>query len=254
MEGGEKIWPDAIQHCPETPAPLMEPPSTVILDINALVSGSLPLKEITPALDHQVESPGLLTVQGLVLQLDILLSVYTTSQLLPDPSGSWRAREEVHETIKLSNSCASILGWTKFEYCGQQPNRQFLTEDVPQRVDFLLVAFSYNTITGTPHPNSEETWTLEDEARDYEGANLRLHLLPLQWKDDIAFRAGIATLEVQTIKVNPPLTAHPCNRPPRLGSPLDLPTHFKLNLFYNSRINFFEILQTVRFDHEVLIY
>ena len=171
MEGGEEIKPDAIQHCPETPAPLMEPPSTVILDINTPISGSLPLKEITPTLHHQVESLGLLTVQGLVLQLSI--------------------------------DFASKLGWTKFEYCGHQPDSQFPTENVPQQVDFLLVAFSYNTIRGAPHssPDSEETWTLEDEARDYERANLCLHLLQLQWKDDIAFRAGIATLEVENVNI-----------------------------------------------------
>jgi hypothetical protein len=201
MEGGEEIKPDAKQHCPETLAPLMEPPSTVILDINTLISGSLPLKEITPTLHYHVESPGLLTVQGLVLQLDILLAVSNYTTLLPllDTPGSWRAHKEVRERIELSINCASNLGQTKFEYCGQQPNRQFLTENVPQRVDFLLVALSYNTITGAHHlfQDSEEIWTLKDEARDNESSNLCLHLLLLQWKDGIAFRAGIATLEVQ---------------------------------------------------------
>lgn len=203
MEDGEELRPDAIQHCPKTPVPLMEPPSTVMLGINKIISGSLPLKEITPTSHQHVESPGLLTVQGLVLQLDVLLAIHTTFLPLPSSPGSCRVQKEVDERIDVPRSYSSILGWTKFEYCDQKPDREFLTQNVPQRVDFLLIAFSYNTITGAPHPSqgSEETWTPEDEASDYERANLCLHLLLLQWEDNIAFRAGIATLEIENANI-----------------------------------------------------
>ncbi|KAE8447194.1 hypothetical protein EG329_011025 [Mollisiaceae sp. DMI_Dod_QoI] len=202
IETGEEINPDALEHCAETPSPLLEPPTTMILDINIIINRSLPLNEIAPIFPRHVGSPGMLIVQGLVLQLDILLSVCKLNRPFRDISGNFSIRKEVKEHVMLSHDCHRALGQTKFEYCGQKPNKEFLTQDVPQRVDFLLVAFSYTTKTGTPPPFQEnEDFAVENEVIHYETEDLCLHLLLLQWKDNIAFRVGMAALEIPSTNI-----------------------------------------------------
>jgi len=181
-----KDEPDRAPHCPEarrslvkvprsellrTPqAVVLEVPSFVLDDIDTVFEGLMPLEQVTFNPVNKIKYPGLLTVQGIVLHLKIALHVCTWLEPTFDDTGGFLLRSVSFDKIELSAEFYGTLGRPSFEIHVDKVYREFLVENEAKSIDFLLVAFSYNTFSGSIHKiaQDDEIWPIEREEENYK--------------------------------------------------------------------------------------
>jgi len=126
---------------------------------------------------HSVLPSGYLTIEGILVELEIVLSAQDVEDVrVADNIAEARAKDYLPYVVNLTAACSASLGSAEAFIHFDRPWRLVLSEGISKRVDLLLVAMKQSFL-----PFSR---------------GLGLSLLLLEWEDGVAYRAGEVDLHV----------------------------------------------------------
>ncbi|KAF4635082.1 hypothetical protein G7Y89_g3009 [Cudoniella acicularis] len=145
MQSGEEIGGDVSTHCPKEKDLPVKVSNQVMNDIKDVFGKLPPYEQILPITKHQSRHYELLIVEGTILQLNIILRHQSEPNFTRIFAGLPPGNPHEYDSIKLAKD--NDLERASFWIQADLQHRKLLVENEAKKVDFLLVAFSYEVLS-----------------------------------------------------------------------------------------------------------